>query len=103
MPVDVSTVLRCLSDTETTCQSEIVTSPIAAASYIQNATLLTFMPPFILIYMYMFELILISQLHPYENTEKKAKNTDWILKQLLEKKKKRNRKQKEKGHLFLKF
>ena len=41
--------------------------------YIQNAILLTFMPPFILIYMYMFELTLISQLHPYENTEKRAK------------------------------
>lgn len=50
----------------------------------------------------MFELILISQLHPYENTEKKAKtltgylNNSW-------RKEKRNRKQKEKGHLFLKF
>lgn len=58
--------------------------------YIQNATLLTFMPPFILIYMYMFELILISQLHPYEKIQReKRQNTDWILQQLLEKKMKR--------------
>lgn len=31
------------------------------------------MPPFILIYMYMFELILISQLHPYEKYREKGK------------------------------
>ena len=37
--------------------------------------------------MYIFELILISQLHPYEKYREKGKNTDWILKQLLEKKK----------------
>lgn len=63
-------------------------------SSIQNATLLTFMPPFILIYMYMLELFFFfsfkfhSSIH-MKNTEKKAKNTDWILKQLLEKKRKR--------------
>lgn len=43
----------------------------------------------------MFELILISQLHPYEKIQReKRQNTDWILQQLLErKKKKRNSKQ----------
>lgn len=35
----------------------------------------------------MFELILISQLHPYEKYREKGKNTDWILKQLSEKRK----------------
>lgn len=58
----------------------------APLCYIQNATLLTFMPPFILIYMYMFELY-ISQLHPYEKYRKRQ-NTDCIFKLLKEKKKK---------------
>lgn len=64
------------------------------------------MPPFILIYMYMFELILISQLHPYEKYREKGKNTDWILKQLLKRKekkcnrKKKKKKKERKGHLF---
>lgn len=46
------------------------------------------MPPFISIYMFMLALILISQLHPYEKYREKGKNTDLILKQLFEKKKK---------------
>lgn len=45
--------------------------------YIQNAVLLTFMPPFISIYMYMFELY-ISQLHPYEKYREKAKHRLYI-------------------------
>lgn len=64
----------------------------APPCYIQNATLLTFMPPFISIYMYMFELY-ISQLHPYEKYRKRQ-NTDCIFKQLSEKKKSHNRKRK---------
>lgn len=58
----------------------------APLCYIQNATLLTFMPPFISIYMYMFELY-ISQLHPYEKYRKRQ-NTDCIFKQFSEGKKK---------------
>lgn len=100
MPGNVSTVLRCLSDIKTTYhphQSYIPTSSIPVC-YIQNATLLTFMPPFILIYMYMFELILISQLHPYEKYREKGKtltgylNNSW-----------RKEKQNGEGHLFLNF
>lgn len=53
----------------------------------------------------MFELILISQLHPYEKYREKGKNTDWILKQLLERKEKkkcnRKKKKKEKDTCFL--
>lgn len=63
----------------------------APLCYIQNATLLTFMPPFISIYMYMFELY-ISQLHPYEKYRKRQ-NTDCIFK-LLKGKKSHNRKRK---------
>lgn len=47
--------------------------------YIQNATLLTFMPPFISIYMFMLALILISQLHPYEKYREKGKTLTWYL------------------------
>lgn len=63
------------------------------------------MPPFILIYMYMFELILISQLHPYEKYREKGKNTDWILKQLSEKRKQKKSVtgEKKRVHLLLKF
>lgn len=73
--------------------------------YIQNATLLTFMPPFILIYMYMFELILISQLHPYEKYREKGKTLTGYLNNSWRKEKcnRRKKKRKKKGHLFLKF
>lgn len=76
MPANVSVVLICLSDIEIPHTISVIDSNSSITMcYIQNATLLTFMPPFILIYMYIFELILISQLHPYENTEeKKAKH-----------------------------
>ena len=47
----------------------------------------------------MFELILISQLHPYEKYREKSKNTDWIFKQRLEKRGER-RKEMNKGHLY---
>lgn len=60
----------CLSHTRTTFHP-CHTPPC----YIQNAVLLTFMPPFISIYMYMFELY-ISQLHPYEKYREKAKH--WL-------------------------
>lgn len=64
--------------------------------YIQNATLLTFMPPFILIYMYMFELILISQLHPYEKYREKGKTLTGYLNNSWRKEKCNRRKKKEK-------
>lgn len=67
--------------------------------YIQNAIiLLTFMPPLILIYIYMFELVLISQLHPYEKY-REGQTTDWI--QLLEKRKREIKWNRTKGHLSM--
>lgn len=101
MPESVSTVLRCLSDIDTTFQPPPSFIAPTQLCYIQNATLLTFMPPFILIYMYRFEHILISQLHPYEKYREKGKtlteqaylNNSW-------RKEKCNRK---KRYLFVKF
>lgn len=94
-------MLAARSDVKDCHQERIPSIPAAhnssptRPSSIQNATLLTFMPPFILIYMYMFELFFFfffsfkfhSSIH-MKNTEKKAKNTDLILKQLLEGKEK---------------
>lgn len=64
--------------------------------YIQNATLLTFMPPFILIYMYMFELIFNFTAPSIWKIQRKRQNTDWILKQLSKERKKKSVTEEEK-------
>lgn len=99
MPENVSTVLRCPADIETTCHpSSVVDSNRLHTSGLHTKCNFINLHASIHIdiHVYVWTYFKFHSSIHMKNTEKKAKNTDWILKQLSEEKRKKLKQRKKK-------